>query len=197
MDLFLAICQGAGLAAAAGIRPFMPALVAGIAARADLLVDFEGTDYAFLESGAFLLAVVAVMILSVVAERRSGPDVFERGPLAAAIAGIAIGVGALLFAGSLADGGWSPWAGLAAGLVCAGLAQIATRPLLTRVRTRLKGDEAAAAVSLYADGVALVLAVLAIAIPPIAIPALIGLAWLAVTGRRRGDRKYAGLRILR
>ncbi|MCX6386095.1 MAG: DUF4126 family protein [Solirubrobacterales bacterium] len=197
MDLFLAICQGAGLAAAAGIRPFLPVLVAGIAARADLLVNFEGTDYAFLEAGPFLLAVVVVMIFTVVAERRIGSQAFERGPLAAAVSGIALGFGALLFAGSLAEGGWSSSLALVAGFFCAGLAQFVARPLLARVRARLAGDEAAAAVSFYADGVSLVLAILVVAAPPLAIPLLIALAWLAITGSRGDSGKHAGLRILR
>ena len=49
MKLIIDILQGLGLSQAAGIRPFLPALVAGAAARADLLIDLEGTDFAFME----------------------------------------------------------------------------------------------------------------------------------------------------
>ena len=86
---------------------------------------------------------------------------------------------------------------LVAGFFCAGLAQFVARPLLARVRARLAGDEAAAAVSFYADGVSLVLAILVVAAPPLAIPLLIALAWLAITGSRGDSGKHAGLRILR
>ena len=41
MSLFLHICTGLGLALAAGIRPFMPALLSG-ALAADLLLQFFG-----------------------------------------------------------------------------------------------------------------------------------------------------------
>ena len=74
MDLFLVICQGIGLALAAGIRPFLPALLAGAAASADLLVDFSGTDYAFLEGPGFLLAVIVALIVVVTLERRIGEE---------------------------------------------------------------------------------------------------------------------------
>ena len=49
MKLLLDILQGLGLSQAAGIRPFLPALVAGGAARADVLIDFEGGPFAFME----------------------------------------------------------------------------------------------------------------------------------------------------
>ena len=50
MRLFLDICQGLGLGAAAGVRPFLPALLTGALASGDLGVDFDGTKYRFLES---------------------------------------------------------------------------------------------------------------------------------------------------
>ena len=58
LDLFLAISQGTGLALATGVRPFLPPLLAGALARADVGIDFSGTDFSFLESTPFLLAVV-------------------------------------------------------------------------------------------------------------------------------------------
>ena len=36
--------QGIGLALAVGLRPFLPALLAGALARGDVGVDFDGTD---------------------------------------------------------------------------------------------------------------------------------------------------------
>jgi hypothetical protein len=44
---------------------------------------------------------------------------------------------------------------------------------------------------------AIVLAVLSILVPPLALLALAALGWLGYSRRRRADRKYEGLRILR
>jgi hypothetical protein len=62
---------------------------------------------------------------------------------------------------------------------------------------RSQDTAAAAALTFYAEGVALVLALLSILFPPLAIVALGFLVALALRGRGRSDQKYAGLRILR
>ena len=119
MTLPLDILQGIGLACAAGIRPFLPALLTGALARGDLGVDFSGTDFAFLESPVFLLLMFLALIAVVIVQRRVGPEAVEQGPVGNALAGIAIGIGALLFAGTLADHGYPAWAGILGGIVCA------------------------------------------------------------------------------
>ena len=196
MDTLFDILTGAGLGAAAGIRPFLPALVAGAAASADLLIDFDNTDLSFLEKGGWLLAVVLVLIGFVMVQRRMGSEGLDRSPAGAALAGVALGVGALLFAGALADHSETWWPGLIGGLACALLAQVATRDLLRRTRARLEAD-AREALTMYADGASLALAALAILAPPVSVLALGALAWLLIRGRRREDEKYAGLRSLR
>jgi len=197
MRLFLDICQGAGLSGAAGIRPFLPALLSGAAASADLGVDYEGTRYAFLESPVFLLAIIVLLVVTVVLERRR-PAAAASGPFAAAIAGVAIGVGALLFAGSLADHGETSLIWLLPGVLCAVLGSAAARSLFLRVRARLRAErEARAALPVYADGSSLVAAGLALLIPPISVLLLALFGWLIAGGRRREGQKYAGLRILR
>ena len=50
MDLFLAISQGIGTSLATGVRAFLAPLLVGALARANVGVDFEGTEYEFLES---------------------------------------------------------------------------------------------------------------------------------------------------
>jgi hypothetical protein len=45
-SLLLHICTGLGLALAAGIRPFTPALAVGGLAGAGVLSDFQATPYA-------------------------------------------------------------------------------------------------------------------------------------------------------
>src|SRR5215213_2873922 len=111
MDTLFDILTGIGLGAAAGIRPFLPALVAGAAASADVLIDFDGTDLSFLEQGGWLLAIVVLLIVFVVLQRRMTAAGLERSPAGAALAGLALGVGALLFAGTLADHSDTWWPG--------------------------------------------------------------------------------------
>ena len=47
--MVFAILLALGLGAAAGVRPFLPALITGVAGIANLRVDFDGTPFAFLE----------------------------------------------------------------------------------------------------------------------------------------------------
>jgi hypothetical protein len=191
MKLLLDILQGIGLAAAAGVRPFLPTLVAGAFATADLGVDFDGTAFSFLESPVFLLAVAVVMVASFLLRGR-----LETPAGAAALQGIAIGLGALLFAATLDDRNAVWWPGLIGGLLVAALAGAAVRDLFGRVRSRLD-REAANALPIYAEAVAVVLAALSILIPPVSVIAVGFLLWLLAGGRRREGEKYAGLRILR
>lgn len=196
MDLFLDICQGAGIAVAVGIRPFLPVMLVGALATQDLGVDFSGTDYAFLEDQWFLLAVVVALAIAAGLQRRLGYDRFEAGPAGAALAGLSIGLGALQFAGSIADRHDNAWLGLVAGLGFAWLGLAAARVIFRRTARRLD-PEARAALPVYAEGVGLALAGVSLVAPPISIVAIVFLAWLLLTRRRRDDEKYAGLRILR
>jgi hypothetical protein len=191
MRLLLDILQGAGLSSATGIRPFLPTLVAGGLAAANVGVNFDGTDFSFLESPVFLLAVALAMVLTFLLRGR-----LDTPAGAAALSGVAIGLGALLFAGTLDDHEDIWWPGLIGGLLCASLAGAAVRNLFQRTRARLDA-EAAAALPIYAEGVGMVLAALSILIPPVSILAIGFLIWLLAGGRRRSGEKYAGLRILR
>lgn len=196
MELFLDICQGIGIACAVGIRPFLPTLVVGALAAGNLGVDFNGTSFAFLEQPPFLFAVVAGMVTLVVLERQLGGGKVDAGRIGLAVAAFGAVLGALLFAGTLDDRHATWWPGLPAGVACAALAFLAVRGLLTRVRSRLDPD-AAGALPAYAEGVALLVAFLAVLVPPLGLVALAFLAALLLTGRRREAQKYAGLRILR
>ena len=195
MDLALAIAQGIGLALACGIRPFLPALLAGALAAANLGIDFGGTDFAFLERWWFLLVAVVALVVVVALERRRGPAI-GAGPLGAAVAGAGIGLGALLCAGSMADVSSTWWPGIPIGLACAAIGQAAVRGVLAGAATRL--DAAArAALPVYADGASLVLAAVSVAAPPLSLVALAVCLWLLFRRRRREGEKYAGLRVLR
>jgi Domain of unknown function (DUF4126) len=196
VHLVFDIFQGVGVAAAAGIRPFLPGLALGALAAGNVEIDFKGTDFAFLQGAPFLLALVVGAVLLAVAERRLGQQKLERGPLAIALGAIAVVVGALVFAGSLCRGGYAIWPGLIGGFACALVGIAATRPLFAGVRARL--DEAAAgAVPVYAEGLALAFAALSVVAPPVGPIGLAVLLWLLFAGRRRDGQKYAGLRILR
>jgi hypothetical protein len=191
MKLLLDILQGIGLSAAAGLRPFLPTLVAGGFALGDVGVDYEGTRFAFLEEPVFLLAVAIVMVVTFLLRGR-----LDTPAGAAALSGIGIGLGALLFAATLDDRHAVWWPGLIAGVALAALAGAAVRDLFTRTRARLDA-EAAAALPVYAEAVAAVLAALSILLPPVSVIAVGFLVWLLLGGRRREGEKYAGLRILR
>ena len=192
MSVFLDTTTGMGLAGATGVRPYLPPLLAGGLARGDVGIDFDGTDWRFLESTGFLLAVLAVGVIAYLLER-SDPN--QRAvQLFSGVVGAVLG--ALLFAGALADGGSAAWPGLVAGPVCAFLGWRAVGSLVERVRARLEGG-AAALLTSYADGAALVLAAIAVFLPPASVVVIAAFVVLLFGGRRREGQKYAGLRVLR
>jgi hypothetical protein len=197
---------GLGLAAACGLRPFLPLLLAGGLASSGLLgVSFSHGDYTFLESAWWLLVVAVAFVLAYAlqmllglaptidpAERSSRPD-----PLAASLAGIGIAAGALLFAGTLAAHGDASWPGILGGFLVAGLAQRASGPVIARARKRLPDRGAREALTLYLDSASLLVAALVALLHPLGYVALALLAWFLWRMRSRTDEKYAGLRILR
>jgi hypothetical protein len=194
VDLFLAISQGIGTSIAPGIRTWLPPLLVGAFARADLGVDFEGTDYAFLESIGWLAALVAALALLTLARR------MELKVPAAVIAVPALAIGALEFAGSLADEGFASGPGLVAGAVCALVGFVAARAFFGRALARVRGDERAQAttfIELYSEAVALAVAALAVLVPPASYLALAACGWVLLAHRRRAAAKYEGLRVLR
>ena len=196
MDLLFDLLQGAGIAAAIGIRPLLPVLLVGALASADLGLDFDGTSFAFLESPAFLLGAIVVVALLDLARRRAGDEAFEVGPGLVALAAAALALGALEAGGSMADRDHPVAAGIAVGIAAAALGFFASRSLFARVRSRLDADTARA-LPVYREGVALAAAGASVLFPPLAVVVIVGLAFLLSGGRRREGEKYAGLRILR
>jgi hypothetical protein len=189
------IFQGIGIAAAVGIRPFLPALAAGALAAGDVEIHFDHTDFSFLQSAPFLLAMAVCAIALAVLERRVPAERLERGPGGLILAVVSLALGALFFAGSLCRGGYVTWPGYVGGVLCALVGIAAVRPLLSRARARLGKD--ASLLPVFAEATALAIAVLSVVAPPVGPIALVLLLWLLWAGRRREGQKYAGLRILR
>jgi hypothetical protein len=207
VHLVFDIFQGIGIAAAVGIRPFLPALLVGVLAVGNVEIHFKHTHFSFLQSAPFLLVLVILTVALALVERRLGerarataaapaPPATGATPGAAILGVVGAILGALLFAGSLARGHYAAWPGYIGGIICAAIAILATQPLFARVRARLDRD-AAGALPFYAEGVAVILAGLSVVAPPVGLIGLLFLLWLLAGGRRREGQKYAGLRILR
>jgi hypothetical protein len=197
---------GAGLAAACGLRPFLPLLLAGALASSNALgVRFGSGSFHFLQAswwllaatGALVLAYALQIVLGLAPTLDPGDRGSSGGPLAAALTGLGYGAGALLFAGTLDAHGDSPWPGVVGGLLVVALAQRAAWPVIVRARARLADRAAREALIVYLDAAALVFAALVALVHPLGYVAIGLLAWFAWRGRARGDEKYAGLRILR
>jgi uncharacterized membrane protein len=194
---FFYIGLGLGLAAACGLRPYLPALLAGALGSAGALgVGFARGHYAFLQSGWWLLAVAVVLALAYLLQLRLGAERFQA-LAAGAITAQALAVGALLFAGTLAAHGDAWWPGLIGGAAAAWLAERAVTPVITGARTRLSDRSAREALTVYLDSAALLLAALSAVLHPLGYVAIAALAWFILRRRGRADEKYAGLRILR
>ncbi len=196
MEIVLDLLQAAGIGAAVGIRPFLPALLVGALAAGDLGVDFDGTDLSFLEKAPFLLAMLVGLVVFDLARRRAGEDRLDTGPGRTVLAVLAVAVAALLGAGSLADRDHPVIAGVLVAVACAVLALLAVPPLFARVRSRLDAG-AAALLPVYREAIALAAAGLSVLFPPLAVVVVAALAFLLTGSRRRQGEKYAGLRILR
>lgn len=195
MDLFLAICQGLGLAAAIGIGGALAALFASMMGSLEAGFNPDGTDYDFLVATWFLVLLLALVVVTVVSRGREA----ARYPVVALLAA----AGALAFAASLAEEGETAWPGLILGaLVTAAAALIATSVLegaiarAARAGTEQAGDAANALIIAFAvAGIAI--AALALLIPPASLVVAAALLVLALGRRRKAGEKYEGLRILR
>lgn len=203
--IFFYIGLGGGLAAACGLRPFLPLLLAGALASAGALgVSFGSGHFHFLQSGWWLLVVAITLALAyaaqlgmhaaATAELRDGR--LREGTFAAALEGISYGSGALLFAGTLDAHADAWWPGAIGGVAVAALAARAVAPIIARARLRLPDRPAREALSVYMDGASLLVAVVVALLHPLGYVVVALLAWVLVRGRARAGERYAGLRIL-
>lgn len=147
------------------------------------------------------MLALAVAAYFVDRTRGTRPDE-SRDPVAAGLGAIGIAIGALLFAGSLADGDHTSWPGLIGGALAAALGYLAVAQLFARARRRLRAAATAEGgapnlLDAYADAIALGLAGLSILAPPVGLVALVAFLVLLFRARGSGDQKYEGLRVLR
>src|SRR5688572_28193031 len=192
MDLFLAISQGIGTSLAAGVRALLVPLFVGAMARADAVVDFEHTGFEFLESIWWLSLLLALVFAAFLLDR-SDVEVPE-----GVWAVVAMAFGGLLFAGVLEDENFFGTAGLIPGMVCALLGFMAARALLGGATERLAArGESGGMIRTIGDLSAVVIAALALLLPPLSYVALAFCAYVLLARRRRAGEKYEGLRILR
>ena len=197
MHLVFDIFQGIGIAAAVGIRPFLPGLAVGALAAGSVEIHFDHTSYDFLQGTPFLLVLFVLATLFVVVERSALADRVRSGPASYLLPLAGLALGALFFAGNLCREGDVVWPGYVGGVACAVVGIAASRPLLARVRSRLDAATAQFANTLIGEGSALAIAVLSVVAPPVGPIALVGLLILLFRGRGKSEQKYAGLRILR
>jgi hypothetical protein len=196
MDLFLAICQGLGLALAVGIGGPLAALFISMMAALDSGIRPEATDYDFITATWFLVTLLAIVVVFMLARSRN----VLRWPQVAVLAAI----GAVVFAASLAEEGETAWPGLVIGAAVTAFAALVAWSVLAGAIRRAEGNEPgsreadAANLMLIAFAAAgIVLAAVSLFLPPVSLLALAALAWLALSRRRRAGEKYEGLRILR
>jgi hypothetical protein len=204
--IFFYIGLGAGLAVACGLRPFLPLLLAGALGSGHALgVSFARDPFRFAQADWWLLVVALAFVAAYVLQLLFGQSALvetdgespRAQPLAATLAGLSYGAGAVLFAGTLAAHGDAWWPGLLGGLAAVALTQRAVLPVFARARARLADGTAKQALTVYLDAAALIAAALVALLHPLGYVVLALLVWFALRGRARGEEKYAGLRILR
>lgn len=196
------IGQGTGLAATAGARPLLPVIVTGVMANQDAGVDFSGTDWSWMESWVFI-AIAAAAFLGFWLLDRSGTNKLMRPkgrppegepPYAVMCAA----VGAVLFAGTLADAGEASWPGLVAGAIVGFVSYLALGRLFMRTNQRLQAaGDPGITLGVARDLGTIALTVLIVLTDVVGFLVLLATLALLVTGRGREGEKYEGLRVLR
>jgi hypothetical protein len=177
-------------------------ITAGVMAHEDAGIDFTGTDWSWMESWVFLGILAAVFIAFWVVDRegksqvvRPGGRAMEAGP---AYPFLCAAAGALLFAGSLADGGETSWPGLVAGAAIGFVGYLALGRLFMRANQRLfNAGDPGVVLGLARDALTIALTVLVVVVDVLGYVLLVAALVLLLTARRREGEKYEGLRVLR
>ena len=191
MDLFLAICQGLGLALAAGIGGVLAVLLMSVLAHVDIGWDLDGTDFGWFEAAWFIPVLFALNVLVFFLARAASVSPEARRGI---LIGFAAVFGAIAFGGSLAEETSTWWPGILGGTAGAAAGAV-TDSVLSGATARTQ--ETAGTVQLLAAGAGLLLVLVALFIPPASILVALALGVLAAGRRRRAGQKYEGLRSLR
>jgi hypothetical protein len=202
ISAFTDIGQGAGLATTSGARPFLAVIATGVLAHEDAGIDFTGTDWAWMESWIFIGILLALFIAFWVMDHagkneriRPGGRAMEAGRPYQAACAIA---GALLFAGSLANGGETGWPGLVAGAVVGLIGYLALGRLFMRANQRLfAAGDPGILLGIGRDVLTVVLTVAIVLADVIGYAVFVAAVVLILMARRREGEKYEGLRVLR
>jgi hypothetical protein len=193
MDLFMAICQAVGLGLAIGIGGPLTALFVAVMAHVELGMDPEGTDWEFLASNWFIAILLAVNVAGFYADRAELPTRTPGAIFAAAI-------GAIAGAASLAEEGEAAVLGLLLGGVLALAASLLAADVLAGAARRAgaaEGTGSAGTLTLIFAAAGVLVAALALFVPPTSLVVLVALGVLVAARRRRTGEKYEGLRVLR
>jgi hypothetical protein len=118
----------------------------------------------------------------------------RRGPIGVLLAVGAAIAGAILFALSLSSDGHAAWPGVPFGIVIALFAFGVVSAVVAGAQARARGSSS---IGLIVALAALVVAALSVIVQPFGLVAFAALLWLASARRRRAQRKYEGLRVLR
>lgn len=191
MTYLLDLLQGIGIAAAAGVSPFLPLAVAAVAGLAGLGADYDGTDFSVLQSPVVLGLAIVLAVVAFVLRRR-----LEEGTGGRVMLALGMVFGAVVTAATIADHSATWWPGLIAGALAALVTGLGAQSLLRRTRARLDED-GRTTLAVGATLGAVVVAILAVVLPPLGLIAVIAGVWLYIGGRRRESSKHAGLRVLR
>ena len=171
-------------------------------AHEDAGVDFSGTDWSWMESWAFI-GIVAVVFIGFWLLDRSGTNRLmrpkgrppEAEPPYALLCAAA---GALMFAGTLADGGETSWPGLLAGAVVGFIGYLALGRLFMRTNQRLAAaGDPGVVLGFGRDLATIVLTIVIVLVDVAGYVVLVGAVVLMLSARRGEGQKYEGLRVLR
>jgi hypothetical protein len=177
-------------------------ITTGVMAHEDAGVDFSGTDWSWMESWVFIGILAALFVAFWVMDREGRSDVIrprgratEAGPPYPFLCAVA---GALLFAGSLADGGETSWPGLVAGALVGLLGYLALGLLFMRANQRLfAAGDPGVVLGLARDALTIALTVLIVLVDVLGYVVFVAALVLLLMARRREGEKYEGLRVLR
>jgi hypothetical protein len=119
------------------------------------------------------------------------------GGITPALALLGVAGGAVLFGWSLTQEDHPAWPGWLAGAVAALFAFFVIGGVVAGARARMGERGSPGSLAAMVVVAALVLGGLSLIISPISLLAALALVWLAAARRRRAQRKYEGLRVLR